>query len=157
MTRLDDHAEDIFVEVIDFGKDAKAAEMVVKNEDGSFTVFLNARVSHDKQMEALEHGVRHVTNDDFSKTDVQQIEADAHHIIERRQQQDKDKARLERRKQRMERRRRKALKKLRAEQEETVRRLAEYQDFVNSMEREHPGLLTYAALEKYEHQRKGGF
>ena len=157
MTRLDDHAEDIFVEVIDFGKDTKAAEMVTKNDDGSYTVFLNARYSHDKQMEALEHGVRHVTNDDFSKTDVQQIEADAHHIIERRQQQDKDKARLERRKQRMERRRRKALKKLRAEQEETVRRLAEYQDFVNSMEREHPGLLTYAALEKYEHQRKGGF
>jgi len=156
MTRLDDHAEDIFVEVIDFGKDVRAAEMVVKNEDGSFTVFLNARVSHDKQMEALEHGVRHVTNDDFSKTDVQQIEADAHSLVQRRQQHEssQEQARLERRKQRMERRRRKALKKLRAEQEETVRRLAEYQDFVAEMERDHPGLLETRAWDRYN--RIGG-
>ena len=156
MTRLDDHAEDIFVEVIDFGKDVRAAEMVVKNEDGSFTVFLNARVSHDKQMEALEHGVRHVTNDDFSKTDVQQIEADAHRIVQRRQQQEssQEQARLERRKQRMERRRRKALRELRKKNEETVRRLAEYQDFVAEMERDHPGLLEARAWDRYN--RIGG-
>lgn len=156
MTRLDDHAEDIFVEVIDFGKDTKAAEVVTQNDDGSYTVFLNARYSYDRQMEALEHGVRHVTNDDFSKTDVQQIEADAHSLVQRRQQHEssQEQARLERRKQRMERRRRKALKKLRAEQEETVRRLAEYQDFVAEMERDHPGLLEVRAWDR--HNRIGG-
>ena len=83
MTRLNDQAEEIFVEIIDFGKDTTAAEMVTKNDDGSFTVFVNARYAYARQQEALEHAIRHINQEAFDRVDVQQIEAAAHQIAEK--------------------------------------------------------------------------
>ena len=79
MTRLNYYKADVFVEVIDF-KEAKGNEFVTPNSDGSYTIFLNARKSYEMQKEALEHALRHIDNNDFEKTDVQQIEAEAHQI-----------------------------------------------------------------------------
>ena len=79
MIRLDESSkEDVFVELIDFGKDTTAKEMVVENPDGSYTVFLNARYSFNQQQESARHALRHVKEADFEKQNVQKIEAEAH-------------------------------------------------------------------------------
>lgn len=56
----------------------RGEEMVVPNEDNSYTVIINSRLSKEKQMEAYMHAMRHITGNDFEKFDVQQIESEAH-------------------------------------------------------------------------------
>ncbi|MEJ8735804.1 hypothetical protein, partial [Mediterraneibacter sp. ICN-202921] len=53
-------------------------EMVIKNEDGSYTILINAKLSDQGRISAYEHALKHITNEDFEKTDVQEIEASAH-------------------------------------------------------------------------------
>lgn len=80
MTRLDDQKEDVFVEIVDM--DTTAEEVVTENADGSYTIFINARIAYDRQQEAIQHAIRHITDRDFEKEDVQQIEAAAHQIAD---------------------------------------------------------------------------
>ncbi len=68
--------QDIQVRLIDFP--AKVNETVTKNEDDSYTIFINAKLSYNKQVEAYEHAVKHIENGDFEKTDINRIEFDAH-------------------------------------------------------------------------------
>lgn len=68
--------EDLNVQLIDM--DVMIPEQVVKNSDGSYTVFLNARLSHDRLIEAYRHALAHIDNEDFRKEDVQVIELEAH-------------------------------------------------------------------------------
>ena len=70
--------QDVNVVLIDFP--VKGKEMVIPNEDGSYTVLINAKLSHEMRIEAYDHAMRHIENDDFSKADVQQIEAEAHSV-----------------------------------------------------------------------------
>ena len=58
--------------------DTKAKEIVTENEDGSFTIFINARISTDAQAKSYWHGMEHIKGLDFQREDVQQIEALAH-------------------------------------------------------------------------------
>ena len=58
-------------------------EAVMPCLDG-YTVYLDPRMSHDMQMEAYNHALFHILNDDFNKQDVQQIESDAHNKERRR-------------------------------------------------------------------------
>ena len=53
-------------------------EFVTPNADGSFTIFLNARLSDEEQRSAYKHAIDHIENNDFEKYDVQSIEAEAH-------------------------------------------------------------------------------
>lgn len=53
-------------------------EMIALNHDGSYTIFLNARDSHERRMESYRHAVRHLERRDFEKSDVQKIEAENH-------------------------------------------------------------------------------
>lgn len=46
--------------------------------DGSYTVFVNARLSRDMQIKAYRHEVEHISGQDFEKEDVQEIEGNAH-------------------------------------------------------------------------------
>lgn len=55
-------------------------EMVVENEDGSYTIFINARLSYASQLEAYQHAIGHIQNNDFEKSDVQSIETLAHQL-----------------------------------------------------------------------------
>lgn len=55
-------------------------EMVVQNEDGSYTVLINAKLSQDGQIEAYEHALKHIDRGDFEKSDVQSIELQAHGV-----------------------------------------------------------------------------
>ena len=55
-------------------------EQVTKNRDGSFTVFLNLKDSFETQKQSYKHAMGHVQNDDFQKSNVQDIEFQAHKI-----------------------------------------------------------------------------
>lgn len=67
---------DVNVLLIDF--QAPGKEMVISNEDGSYTILINARLSHDGQLRAYQHAMKHIHNGDFEKTDIQEIECRAH-------------------------------------------------------------------------------
>lgn len=67
---------DLQVVLVDFPK--KGNEAVAKNEDDSYTIFLNAKLTHEKQLEAYAHALRHIENEDFEKVDVGTIEHEAH-------------------------------------------------------------------------------
>lgn len=68
---------DINVAVIDF-KGIPGKELVTENEDGSYTILINARLSYEGQLQAYEHAMKHINSNDFQKEDVQKIEAVAH-------------------------------------------------------------------------------
>lgn len=64
--------EDIGVYIIDM--DTAIEEQVNYNEDGSFSIFVNARLSCERQMEAYQHALRHIARDDFNKECADTIE-----------------------------------------------------------------------------------
>ena len=66
----------ILVKLIDFP--TKGNETVTKNEDDSYTIFINAKLSHERQLEAYAHALKHIMGDDFSKDNVNKIEFNAH-------------------------------------------------------------------------------
>lgn len=68
---------DVNVVLMDFPS-KKGNEMVVPNEDGSYTILINAGLNYESQLKAYEHAMSHITNDDFSKGNVQEIEYYAH-------------------------------------------------------------------------------
>lgn len=49
-------------------------EQVVFNEDGSYSIFINSRLNHERQMLAYRHALIHILNDDFSKSNADDIE-----------------------------------------------------------------------------------
>ena len=69
---------DVNVVLMDFPS-KKGNEMVVPNEDGSYTILINAGLNYESQLKAYEHAMSHITNDDFLKGNVQEIEYYAHH------------------------------------------------------------------------------
>lgn len=69
--------QDIFVNIIDFPS-TKVKEAVTENEDGSYTIFLNAKMDRTTLEKAYFHALNHIKNNDFEKQDVQKIEHDAH-------------------------------------------------------------------------------
>ena len=68
---------DVNVILMDF-RETKEREMITENPDGSYTIFINARLSTAAQLSAYRHALSHINGNDFEKTDVQQIEAMAH-------------------------------------------------------------------------------
>lgn len=60
--------------------DTKIPEQLIKNDDDSYTVFLNARLSQESRVKSYYHALRHIANDDFEKEEVQIIEQKAHDI-----------------------------------------------------------------------------
>ena len=54
--------------------------MVVQNEDGTYTILINAKLSQDGQLKAYQHAISHITNEDFEKSDIQSIEFHAHKL-----------------------------------------------------------------------------
>lgn len=60
--------------------DYKTNEVVSENEDGSYTIVINARLNEDGRIRAYKHAMHHINNIDFAKDNVQQIEHVAHAI-----------------------------------------------------------------------------
>lgn len=70
--------EDIFVYILDF-KNTKIAETVTRNEDGSYSIFLNSRMSQEKQCDAYIHALGHILRMDFeSESSADTLESIAH-------------------------------------------------------------------------------
>lgn len=68
----------IYVHVVDF-KTTKIKETVTCNEDGSYSIFLNAKLTHKQQSDAYIHALGHITRLDFeSSSCVDLLEAYAH-------------------------------------------------------------------------------
>lgn len=67
---------DVNIALLNFPNSGK--EMVVENEDGSFTILINSKLSYDGQIKAYNHAMKHIQNNDFQKKNVQIIETMAH-------------------------------------------------------------------------------
>ena len=48
------------------------------NPDGSYSIFINARLNHETQRKVYLHELYHIQNNDFEKSDVDVIEYKAH-------------------------------------------------------------------------------
>lgn len=48
------------------------------NPDGSYSIFINAKLSYEMQRRVYIHELKHILNKDFEKSDVNQIEYYAH-------------------------------------------------------------------------------
>ena len=46
----------------------KIKEMVVPNEDDSYTIFIEASLSREEQQQSFLHAMKHISNGDFEKT-----------------------------------------------------------------------------------------
>jgi hypothetical protein len=68
---------DIQIRILDFPT-TKVTETVTQNADGSYTIFLNSRMTQERQLESYLHAMRHITNNDFERHNVEQIEVEAH-------------------------------------------------------------------------------
>ena len=71
---------DVFVHIVDLC--GKVSEAVTENEDGTYTIFIDAQLSPAGQRERYLHAMRHLRSNDFEKADVQTIEYAAHKAIE---------------------------------------------------------------------------
>ena len=69
---------DVNVFLIDF--QAPGREMVVSNEDGTYTILINAKLSQDERLKAHRHALGHIDDGDFEKSDIQSIEFRAHEL-----------------------------------------------------------------------------
>lgn len=56
---------DFFVRIVDFPRGVQPHGMVMPNDDGTFSVFLDARVSRERQKQLCDHEFEHIKNDDF--------------------------------------------------------------------------------------------
>ena len=56
----------------------KVHEAVTQNTDGSVTIFLDKNATQESQRKRFFHVMKHLAGDDFSREDIQIIEAEAH-------------------------------------------------------------------------------
>lgn len=68
---------DYQVQLIQF-PNKKVKESVVKNEDDSYTIFIESSLTREQQQESFEHAIRHILGNDFTKEDITKIEISAH-------------------------------------------------------------------------------
>ena len=70
--------EDINIQLLDM--DTKIPEHLIKNNDDSYTVFLNARLSQESRLKSYYHALQDIAEHDFEKENVQEIEWETHDI-----------------------------------------------------------------------------
>lgn len=68
--------DDVFVHLLNLPDGT--SETVSENSDGTYSIFINARLSTDRQLRAYRHALKHIRSGDFDKIDVQAIELNAH-------------------------------------------------------------------------------
>lgn len=62
---------DIFVRYLDM--DVNVSEHVIQNPDGSYTIFINSRLTWERQQEAYKHALGHIKNFDFEKQILREL------------------------------------------------------------------------------------
>ena len=70
---------DYNVQLIQF-PNKKVKETIVKNEDDSYTIFIDASLSSVEQRNAFKHAMKHIIGNDFDKEDADNIEYNAHNM-----------------------------------------------------------------------------
>lgn len=70
---------DYHVELIQFPA-GNIKESVTLNEDGSYTIFIEASLDSFAQRKAFQHAVEHITGNDFCDISVAEIERRAHNL-----------------------------------------------------------------------------
>ena len=70
--------DDIYVYTVDLPRDVD--EMVTPCF-GGYTVYLSSRLDEAQRLKAYKHALHHIENNDFERTDVQRIEAEAHGLV----------------------------------------------------------------------------
>lgn len=65
------------INVILMGLPCKIKAVTTRNEDGSYTIVMNSRLSYEQQRKSYLHELKHIYNNDFSKENVNIIECDA--------------------------------------------------------------------------------
>ena len=56
---------DFFVRLVPFPAGVKPHGMVMPNDDGTFSIYLDARVTHERQKVSCDHEIKHIENGDF--------------------------------------------------------------------------------------------
>ena len=68
---------DYFVKLVDFPV-CSCRGVILLNEDGTYTILLNSRLSHEQNADSLIHELNHIKNGDFYRSiPIKQIEAEA--------------------------------------------------------------------------------
>lgn len=68
---------DYFVRVVDFPV-CSCGGSVTPNEDGTYSVYINARLSRQQNIDSFEHERNHMAHDDFGRDlPVQKMETEA--------------------------------------------------------------------------------
>ncbi len=49
------------------------------NEDGSYTIIINSKISYEQQLEAYRHELRHIAHDDYRCDDIDWVELKTHY------------------------------------------------------------------------------
>ena len=70
--------EEINVQILNM--DTKIPEQLIKNDDNSYTISLNARLSQESRIKSYYHAMKHILGNDFEKIDIDKIETAAHNI-----------------------------------------------------------------------------
>ena len=65
---------DIIVKLVNFPT-TKIRACITPNEDGTHTILVNAKLSTYQQAKAVKHEIDHFYENDFEKSDVNDIEA----------------------------------------------------------------------------------
>ena len=68
---------EIHVHLMPF-RNPKFHEAVTVNDDGSYSIFINANMASNQIEQAYHHAMTHINENDFEKHDIQQIESEAH-------------------------------------------------------------------------------
>lgn len=68
----------IFFNVVLLADAGGVSGSVCHNSDDSYTIFIDSKLTIEKQREIFQHELNHIINNDFEKDNVQQIESIAH-------------------------------------------------------------------------------
>ena len=60
--------------------DVMIREQVIRNSDGSYTIFLNSRITWEAQLLAYRHALGHIINGDFEKESADHIAVSYTHL-----------------------------------------------------------------------------
>lgn len=74
---MDTRSEDYNITIIDLPRGVHACTRA--NEDGSYSILLNARDAWERRVAACSHELEHIAHEDFDPGDVQVMEARAHY------------------------------------------------------------------------------
>ena len=74
---MGDFEEDIFVYMVALPGNVREA---VTPCFCGYTVYINQNLTYEQRQKAFAHALKHIKNNDFEKSDVQSIEAQAHSL-----------------------------------------------------------------------------